>query len=106
LCKSRYGESDSDHGAFLNHFFQQGKIEGHDLSFTTQTIHGTWFEFKGRIDRGPGKDRTQEGFYVLKGTLTENDTDAAKKVSTKSREVEFKLFPEDAGNTPDKGFER
>jgi hypothetical protein len=103
---SRYGESDSDHGAFLNHFFQQGKIEGHDLSFTTQTIHGTWFEFKGRIDRGPGKDRTQEGFYVLKGTLTENDTDAAKKVSTKSREVEFKLFPEDAGNTPDKGVER
>jgi len=99
---SRYGDSDSDHGEFLNHFFKQGKLDGHDLSFTTQTVHGTWFEFRGKIDRGPAKTRAQEGYYVLKGTLTENATDAAKKVSAKARDVELKLFPEDAGDAPAK----
>lgn len=97
---SRYGENDSDQGAFLDHFFKQGKLDGHDLSFTTETVHGTWFEFKGKIDRGPAKTRAQEGYFVLKGTLTENSTDAAKKVSAKAREVEFKLFPEDASAPP------
>jgi hypothetical protein len=93
---SRYGDSESDHGAFLDHFFKQGKLDGHDLKFTTETVHGTWFEFNGKLDRGPAKSRAQEGYYVVKGTLTENVTDAAKKVSAKAREVEFKLFPEDA----------
>lgn len=102
---SRYGEKDSDHGAFLNHFFKQGKLDGHDLSFTTQTVHGTWFAFKGKIDRGPATSRAQEGYYVLKGTLTQSDTDAAKKVTSKARDVEFKLFPEDASaaDAPGKG---
>ena len=95
---SRYGESESDRGAFLNQFFKQGKLDGHDLSFTTETVHGTWFEFKGKVDRGAAKARAQEGFYALKGTLTENSTDAEKKVSSKAREVEFELFPEGAGN--------
>jgi hypothetical protein len=95
---SRYGDSESDQGAFLDHFFKQGKLDGHDLTFTTETVHGTWFEFKGKLDRGPAKTRAQEGYYVVKGALTENVTDAAKKVSSRAREVEFKLFPEDAGS--------
>src|SRR5258708_18142109 len=95
---SRYGNSDSDQGAFLDHFFKQGKLDGHDLTFTTETVHGTWFEFKGKLDRGPAKTRAQEGYYVVKGTLTENVTDTAKKVSSKAREAEFKLFPEAAGS--------
>jgi hypothetical protein len=93
---SRYGDSASDQGAFLDHFFKQAKLEGHDLSFTTETVHGTWFEFRGKLDRGPAKTRAQEGYYVLKGTLIENVTDATKKVAAKAREVEFKLFPEDS----------
>lgn len=93
---SRYGDSASDQGTFLDHFFKEGKLDGQNLSFTTQTVHGTWFEFQGKIDRGPSKTHAQEGYFVIKGTLTENVTDAAKKVSAKSRGVEFKLFPEDA----------
>lgn len=93
---SRYGDSDSDQGAFLDHFFKQAKLDGNDFSFTTETVHGTWFQFQGKLDRGPAKTRAQEGYFVAKGTLTENVTDAAKKVSAKSREVTFKLFPEDA----------
>ena len=99
---SRYGDSDSDHGEFLNHFFKQAKLDGHDVTFTTDTVHGTWFEFKGKVDRGPAKTKAQEGYYVLKGMLTEYATDAAKKVSSKEREVEFKLFPADAGAEPPK----
>jgi len=94
---SRYGDGDSDQGTFLDQFFKQAKLEGHNLTFTTETVHGTWFEFKGKLDRGPAKTRAQEGLYVIKGTLTENVTDAAKNVSAKAREVQFKLFPEDAG---------
>jgi hypothetical protein len=99
---SRYGDGESDHGVFLNHFFKQGKLDGHDLSFTTETVHGTWFEFKGKMDRGSAKTRAQEGYYVLKGTLTENSTEAVKKVPARAREVELKLFPEDAGQEPEK----
>ncbi|SRR5258706_3823330 len=95
---SRYGDSESDQGAFLDHFLKQGKLDGHDLSFTTEIVHGTWFEFQGKLDRGPAKTHAQEGYYVLKGTLTEHVTDAAKKVSAKAREVEFRLFPEDANS--------
>ena len=94
---SRYGDSASDQGAFLDHFFKQAKLDRRDLTFTTETVHGTWFEFKGQLDRGPAKTRAQEGYYILKGTLTANATDAAKRVSAKAREVEFKLFPDDAG---------
>ncbi len=94
---SRYGDTESDHGAFLDHFFKQGKLNGHELTFTTDTVHGTWFQFQGIVDRGPAKSRAQEGYYVVKGKLTENTTDAAKKVSSKDREVEMKLFPADAG---------
>ena len=99
---SRFGDSDSDHGEFLDHFFKKGKLDHQDVSFTTDTVHGTWFEFKGRVDRGPAKTRAQEGYYVLKGTLTEYTTDSEKKVSAKAREVEFKLFPEDAGPAREK----
>jgi len=95
---SRYGDSESDQGAFLDHFFKQGKLDGRDLTFTTETVHGAWFDFKGKVDRGPAKTRAQEGYFVIKGTLTENATDAAKKVSARARDVEFKLFPEDAGS--------
>ena len=99
---SRFGDSDSDHGAFLDHFFKKGKLDHQDVSFTTDTVHGTWFEFKGRVDRGSAKTRAQEGYYVLKGTLTEYTTDSEKKVSAKAREVEFKLFPEEAGPAQEK----
>ena len=104
---SRFGDMEGDQGAFLDQFFKEGKLDGHTLSFTTETVHGAWFEFHGTVDRGtvdhgpadrgPAKTRAQEGYYVIKGTLTEYTTDVAKKVSAKTRAVEFKLFPEDAG---------
>jgi hypothetical protein len=90
---SRFGDTDSDRGAFLDQFFKQGKLEGTKLSFTTDTVHGVWYDFKGTIERGDGKTLANEGYYLMKGTLTEYRTDADKKVTSKSHEVQLKSFP-------------
>jgi len=92
---SRYGESESDRGEFLDLFFKSGKLDGKDLTFTTQTVHGVWYEFKGTVERGPGKNPGDEAYYILKGALTQNNTDADKKTSSRSRDVSFKSFPQD-----------
>jgi len=90
---SRYGDGEGDRGAFLDQFFKQSKLDGNRLSFTTETVHGVWFEFNGTVERGEGKTLNDEAYYVLKGTLTEYHTDANKAVTSKSHEVIFKSFP-------------
>lgn len=96
---SRYGDLESDRGAFLDHFFKQGKLEGNKLTFTTETVHGISFEFRGTVERGEGKKTGDEAYYLLKGTLTEYSTDDAKKTSSHSREVALKSFPQDVNPT-------
>jgi hypothetical protein len=93
---SRYGDSESDRGVFLDHFFKSGKFDGNRLAFTTETVHGVSFEFRGTVERGEGKSRSDEAYYVLKGTLIENTTDEAKKTASRSREVALRSFPLDA----------
>ena len=93
---SRYGDGESDQGAFLDQFFKNGKLEGNKLSFNTEVVHGVSFEFRGTFERGEGKNPGDEAYYVLKGTLTENVSDANKKVTSHSRQVTFKLFPQEA----------
>lgn len=92
---SRYGDQESDRGAFLDHFFKEASLKGQEIQFTTQQVHGVWFEFKGAITRGSGKTINDEGYYEMKGTLTEYSTDANQKKSARSREVIFKSFPHD-----------
>jgi len=91
---SRYGDGESDRGAFLDQFFKDGKLDGQKLAFSTQTVHGVWYEFKGTAQRGPGKTPNDEGYHILKGMLTEFRTEVNKKVTSKSREVVFKSFPQ------------
>jgi hypothetical protein len=95
---SRYGDGGSDKGTFLEHSLRSGKLDGSKLSFTTGTVQGVWFEFKGAVERGEGKDSADEAYYVLKGALTDNTIDAAKKVTSHSHEVVFKRFPEETRN--------
>jgi hypothetical protein len=94
---SRFGDGENDKGAFLDQFFKSGKIDGNQLIFTTDMIHGVAFDFKGTVERGEGKNPGDEGYFVLRGTLTENDSDVNKKLTSHSREVAFKMFPQDAG---------
>ena len=93
---SRYGDGPSDKGAFLDQYFRSGKLDGNNLTFITETVHGVWFEFKGIVERGEGKNPGDEAYYVLKGALADNTSDAAKKVTTHSREAVLKRFPVDA----------
>lgn len=93
---SRFGDGESDKGAFLDQFFKNGKLEGDKLSFATEIVHGVSFDFKGTVERGEGKNPGDEAYFVLKGTLTENASDVNKKVTSHPREVSFKMFPQEA----------
>lgn len=93
---SRFGNQESDKGAFLDQFFKTGKLEENKLSFTTEVVHGTSFDFKGTVERGDGKKPGDEAYFVLRGTVTENDSDVNKKVTSQSRDVVLKMFPGDA----------
>jgi hypothetical protein len=101
---SRYGDQESDRGAFLDHFFKQGKLDGNNLTFATETVHGVWFEFKGTIARGEGKKAGDEAFYVIRGTLIEHSTDEQEKASARSREVALKSFPKEMAPEPSKKY--
>jgi hypothetical protein len=95
---SRY--ADGDKAQFLDHFFTDATINGQDLTFKTKVVHGVSYEFKGRVERGAGKARAQEAYYVVRGTLTQYTTDANHKATALSREVAFKSFPEEAQDEP------
>jgi hypothetical protein len=97
---SRYGDGESDRGAFLDQFFKKAKLEDQKLGFTTEIVHGVWFEFRGTAERGSGKTPNDEAYHVLKGTLTEFRTDVNKKTTSKSREVVFKSFPQSMEPSP------
>jgi hypothetical protein len=97
---SRFGDGESDKGAFLDQFFKTGKLDGNKLSFTTEVVHGVAFDFQGAVERGEGKNPGDEAYFVLKGTLTENISDANKKVTPHSRPVVFKMFPQEAAPAP------
>jgi hypothetical protein len=92
---SRFGDSDSDKGQFIDQFFDKASLDGDHLFFTTKTVHGTWYEFTGVITKTPGKQPAQEGYRVIKGTLVQHITDASKVDKPRQREVEFKSFPQD-----------
>ena len=94
---SRYGSGFSDQGAFLDQLFDKGELHGQDIHWITKPIHGTWFEFTGKLERGDGKTPDTDGFYVMKGTLTQFDTDDKKKSSGKARDITMKSFPRDSG---------
>jgi len=90
---SRYSEGEKD--GFVDHFFDKAELRDHDIRFTTRKVHGTWFDFKGAVSRGPGKTREAEAYYVIKGTLTQYTSDANQVVTAKQREAEFRSFPQD-----------
>jgi hypothetical protein len=93
---SRFGDSESDRGVFLNQFLKSGKSEGSKLTFTTENVHGVWFTFEGVFDRGSGKKLDEEAYYVLRGALTRFSIDADKKTTSQVTQVEFKSFPRDS----------
>jgi len=94
---SRYGDTETDKSVLLQHFFEKSSVAGDEVSFTTDKIHGVWFEFKGKVRRGNGKTTAEEGYYVLEGTITRYETGVDKKPSAQSRAVLFRSLPSDFG---------
>ncbi|MGA9902892.1 MAG: hypothetical protein WBQ39_13210 [Terriglobales bacterium] len=90
---SRYADSEAT-GGFVDHFLKSGKLNGNQLAFTTETVNGVSYEFRGTIERGEGKNRGDEDYYALRGTLVETTTDEAKKTSSRSLDVVLKSFPQ------------
>jgi len=97
---SRMGETDSDSGVFLDQFFDKVQIQGHDVSFITKPLHNIWYDFKGKFERGPGKTKLDDGYYVLRGTLKEVTLDENKKPVAHSREVELKSLGQPDDSAP------
>ena len=91
---SRFGDSESDKGAFLDHFFSAGSLEGDNIHFVSKVVHDISFEFSGRVERGRVKSRAEEGYFIITGTLTQNNIVDGKTASSKSRELSMKMFPE------------
>lgn len=95
---SRYADPGGE-GGFVNHFFKSGNIDGNRLAFSTETVNGVSFDFRGTIERGDGTNRADEGYYLIKGSLTENTNHTTKNTSSITS-VTFKSFPKDAAPTP------
>jgi len=87
---TRKGDLESDRGMMLSHFFLRAAVEGHDVSFVTKTVHGVRFEFAGRFERGQGKSRAADGYYLLRGELKEFMSDADGHNTARTTQVEFK----------------
>lgn len=95
---SRYADPEGSAG-FVEHFIKSGTLAGNQFSFATDRVKGVSFEFKGEVERGEGQTRDDEAYYVLKGSLTENTVDEAKKASSHSQEVVLKSFPKDLASS-------
>jgi hypothetical protein len=96
---SRFSDSEGDKREFVDQYFKEGKLDGNRLTFTTKIVRNAWYDFQGTIERGDAQNNSDEGFYVLKGKLTQYKTDAAKKTTAKAQDVAFKSFPKET-DTP------
>ncbi len=92
---SRFGDSDSDRGQFIDQFFDKTTLQGDHLSFNTKTVHGVWYDFSGTIVTTPSRKPAEEGYRVIKGTLVQHATDDHGAEKAQQRQVEFKSFPAD-----------
>ncbi|MFI5117954.1 MAG: hypothetical protein ACHP8B_14790 [Terriglobales bacterium] len=92
---SRFGDTDSDKGQFIDQFFDKATLVGDRLSFSTKTVHSVWYEFTGVITITPGKQPGKEDYRVIKGTLTQHAIDAGNHDKATRRQVEFKSLPQD-----------
>jgi hypothetical protein len=91
---SRFGDSDSDKGEFIDQFFDKASIQGEHLTFKTKTVHAVWYEFDGTLTTVAGKQKGEEGYRLLRGKLTLHTADAKGADHASERTVEFKSFPD------------
>lgn len=90
---SHLADGESDRGQVLDMMFAKASLHDGRLEFQTKKIHGDWFEFKGQVKRGNAKSRNEEGYFVIRGTLTSIKEDVNGRPTPIATEVELKSFP-------------
>jgi len=91
---SRFGETESDKGEFIDQFFDKASLDGDHLYFKTKTVHALWYELDGTLTVVPGKRMGDEGYRVIRGKLTLHAGDAKGHEQASQKTVEFKSFPD------------
>jgi hypothetical protein len=78
-----------DHGkpSLQSYFFNRVEGGGGDLAFITKPVHGAWYSFEGKILRGSGLSRAEDGFFLMQGDLIAHD-DGSK--TTQRRTISLK----------------
>ena len=91
---SRFGETESDKGEFIDQFLDKASLDGDHLYFKTKTVHALWYELEGTLTVVPGKHVGDEGYRVIRGKLTLHAGDAKGHEQASQKTVEFKSFPD------------
>ncbi len=91
---SRFGDTDSDKGQFIDQFFDKASLEGDHLYFKTKPVHAVWYELDGTLTVVPGKQVGDEGYRVIRGKLTLHSGDAKGNDRASEKTVELKSFPD------------
>lgn len=73
----------------MTFLFEQARVSGNGISFTTKKLHGFWYSFEGVITRSDSRaTKAEDGYYRLRGTwAVHNDvqkTSEAACISLKS----------------------
>ncbi len=91
---TRLGDEETDSDTPLTYFFDQTAVHGDQLQFETKVVHSLWYSFRGTIVRGPGQMRDDEGYYILRGTLSvhhpSNERDKSSQETVEQRKVKYK----------------
>ncbi len=91
---SRLGDLETDSNIPLTFFFDKGSVHAREIEFQTRVVHGVWYSFHGTILRGEARTRSEEGYYVLHGTLQQhhpqNGQEKSADETVEKRVVNFK----------------
>jgi hypothetical protein len=93
---SHFKDEDSDKAEFVDQYLEHATLEGPTLSFRTKVADGLWFEFSGSVERGPAKTPSDEGYWIVRGTLIEHHTGTDGKTTEKTHSLNLNSFPQDA----------
>jgi hypothetical protein len=86
--------SDDGSGQLVDAMFERASLNGDLFEFKTKKVHGEWFEFKGHVQRGKATSRDDEGYFVIRGTLTSVKEGVNGKPTPLASQVEFTSFPQ------------
>ncbi len=91
---TRLGDEETDSNTPLTYFFDHTAVQGDQLQFETKVVHGLWYSFMGTIVRGSGQTRDDEGYYILRGTLSvhhpSDEGDKSSQETVEQRKVKYK----------------